>query len=290
MATEYRRSVLWLLPAAISLLFMAACSELRDDLPSASTGERTIHATGWVDTASSGFHGNVIRKANWEMSSCQSCHGRDYRGGVSGVSCRTCHTEAGGPESCSTCHGSTNPAPPRDISKNTQPSSRGVGAHQTHIRGTTRAANAVCTDCHNVPSSVYEAGHLDSDLPAEVVFLGFRSSKSTAGFTPSYSTSTGTCSNSYCHGNFTNGNPTNAVAWSGFTSAAIECGTCHGDPSRATLAERALPKTSAEGGTHPNNLNCSGCHGDVVNASLSFVNAGKHINGKLNVFGTERDF
>jgi hypothetical protein len=56
------------------------------------------------------------------------------------------------------------------------------------------------------------------------------------------------------------------------------------------LAERALPKTSAEGGTHPNNLNCSGCHGDVVNASLSFVNAGKHINGKLNVFGTERDF
>ncbi|HWP83182.1 MAG TPA: CxxxxCH/CxxCH domain-containing protein [Bacteroidota bacterium] len=290
MITEHRRSGIRFALAAMCLVFVAACSELRDDLPSASSAERKIHPAGWKDTASGEFHGTAVRQAKWEMKSCQSCHGQNYRGGVSGISCTTCHTDAGGPESCSTCHGSTNPAPPRDISKNTATSARGVGAHQTHIRGTTRAANAVCTDCHKVPSSTYEAGHLDSELPAEVEFLGFRSSKSTTGFTPTYSSATGTCSNNYCHGNFTNGNPTNAVTWSGFASTAAACGTCHGDPNKATLAERALPKTSANGGTHPDLTNCSTCHGDVVNASLSFVNPSKHINGKLNVFGTERDF
>jgi predicted CxxxxCH...CXXCH cytochrome family protein len=122
------------------------------------------------------------------------------------------------------------------------------------------------------------------------VFTGFLSSKSTAGFTPSYSTATGTCSNIYCHGNFRNGNPTNVVVWNVFTSASAACGTCHGNPNRPTLAERALPKTPAEGGTHPNVLACASCHGDVVNANLQIISVTKHINGKINVFGQERDF
>jgi predicted CxxxxCH...CXXCH cytochrome family protein len=123
-----------------------------------------------------------------------------------------------------------------------------------------------------------------------VVFIGFSSSKSTPGFTPAYNAQTVTCSNNYCHGNFKNGNPTNAMVWNVYTAASTACGTCHGNPGKPTLAERALPKTPAEGGTHPNVLACASCHGDVVNASLQIIDVTKHVNGKLNVFGTERDF
>ncbi|MDI6779769.1 MAG: CxxxxCH/CxxCH domain-containing protein [Bacteroidota bacterium] len=42
---------------------------------------------------------------------------------------------------------------------------------------------------------------------------------------PSYSNSLLTCSNTYCHGYFKNGNTTNSPAWAGGSDAA-KCGTC----------------------------------------------------------------
>jgi predicted CxxxxCH...CXXCH cytochrome family protein len=271
------------------LLGFSACSELRDDLPPVSIASLKVHPDGWTKTASTDFHGITIRQNNWDMRQCQTCHGRDYRGGVSGVSCQSCHTAPGGPEACNTCHGGANNAPPRDLSGNTAVTARGVGAHQTHVRGTSRADAVPCSECHNVPGALDTPGHIDTPSPAEVVFTGFLSSKATQGFTPSYNAQTGTCANSYCHGNFKNGNPTNAMVWNAFTPSSTACGTCHGNPSKPTLAEQALPKTSADGGTHPNVLTCANCHGDVVNASLQIISVTKHMNGKLNVFGTERD-
>ena len=74
----------------------------------------SLHGRGWISTASANFHGNAIRAANWDMRSCQACHGTLYDGGKVGVSCRDCHTGGAGPENCATCHGSANnPAPPR---------------------------------------------------------------------------------------------------------------------------------------------------------------------------------
>lgn len=271
------------------LAFGSGCSELRTDLPTDSPGLLKVHPEGWSRTSSANFHGNTIRQNKWDMSICQTCHGREYSGGVSGVSCQTCHTAPGGPEACNTCHGGVNNAPPRDLSRNTAVTARGVGAHQTHVLGTSRADANQCSECHLVPGSVYATGHVDTPSPAEVVFGGFVSSKSTPGLTPTYNTQTSTCANTYCHGNFKNGNPTNAMVWNVFSSSSTACGTCHGNPNKPTLAEQALPKTSAEGGTHPNVLTCSTCHGDVVDASLRIINLAKHVNGKLNVFGTERD-
>ena len=72
--------------------------------------------------------------------------------------------------------------------------------------------------------------------------------------------------------------------------SAAECGTCHGDPTKATLSEKALPKTSAEGGTHPNVLTCSGCHGGVVDSNLKIISPSKHMDGKLNLFGSDIAF
>jgi predicted CxxxxCH...CXXCH cytochrome family protein len=113
---------------------------------------------------------------------------------------------------------------------------------------------------------------------------------------PEYSATSLSCSNVYCHGHFKNGNDTLVVKWTdpdAQTGAA--CGTCHGDVTRPTPADRALPKTTARGGTHPNVTTCFACHykvtqGDLIDANLNFVDKTKHINGRLNVFGTERDF
>jgi predicted CxxxxCH...CXXCH cytochrome family protein len=110
-------------------------------------------------------------------------------------------------------------------------------------------------------------------------------SQSTVVPQPVYDSALLQCSNTYCHGNFKNANPAFSPSWTDTTAAATACGTCHGDTSKPTLAERARP-----GGSHPVSTNCVGCHGAVVDASLKIIDKAKHMNGKLNVFGGERDF
>ncbi|MBI2619771.1 MAG: CxxxxCH/CxxCH domain-containing protein [Ignavibacteriales bacterium] len=283
-------------------LLLTGCSNLKDTLP-ATTQTAGVHPEGWISKTSADFHGAAIRAQGWDMRTCQTCHGSRYNGGTSGVSCLTCHTGGAGPENCSTCHGSaTSPAPPRDLNGNTANTARGVGAHQVHLMGTTRAKALTCAECHSIPGSVYEPGHVDSDPPAEVLMGNYlanlqtnlpttsRYSASLPLFdpNPAYDPATTSCSSAYCHGTFKNGNPTNTPVWNNPASAA--CGTCHGDPTAATTAQKALPKTSAQGGTHTTNTNCANCHGGVVDASLRFINASKHIDGKLNLFGSDIEY
>lgn len=280
------------LVAFISLFI--SCSDLKDTLP-AATQTIGVHPSGWLSKTSADFHGAAIREQGWDMRSCRNCHGGKYDGGVSGHSCRTCHTETLGPEACNVCHGSaTSAAPPTDLSGNTDVSFRGVGEHQVHLLGTARTAAVGCSSCHQLPSGdIYDPAHIDanSDDRAEINFSGI-ARRATSGVTPSpiYYVTSGACDNTYCHGAFKNGNASNPMFWNGGAVLSAACGSCHGDVSKPTLAERALPKTAAQGGTHPNNLACSTCHGGVVNASLGFVNASKHIDGMLNLFGTDRNF
>jgi hypothetical protein len=51
------------------------------------------HPGRWASRDAARFHGEPVEKAG--PAACGSCHGPDYRGGWSGVSCYTCH--AGGP-------------------------------------------------------------------------------------------------------------------------------------------------------------------------------------------------
>lgn len=270
----------------------------------------SFHGRGVSDPSSPKFHGKTIRAAGWNMQQCQSCHGVSYAGGRVNASCRDCHTGNAGPENCATCHGSlTSPAPPRDLSGNTATAARGVGAHQKHIVGGTTSTGTSCAECHVVPGFVYAPGHVDTPSPAELNFGGalanvVTNEPSTQDYdaslplfapNPSYDNATGSCSNTYCHGNFKNGNTTNAPVWNAANQASqASCGTCHGDVNRTgTLADKSLPKTSADGGTHPTSTNCSGCHAQVVSGTgdqLRIISTALHMNGKLNVFGTERDY
>jgi predicted CxxxxCH...CXXCH cytochrome family protein len=281
---------------SISLYF--GCSELEKDITEPT--DVSVHGKEVLKPDSENFHGKLVKNNKWDMNLCKSCHGINYDGGITGVSCRTCHTEPTGPENCATCHGSsTSPAPPRDLSNNTSKLERGVGAHQVHLAGNSKGRVVICSECHSVPGSLYQQGHVDTDTPAEVLMNNslanlVTNDPTTSHYTfqlpivnpdPLYNLASASCSNTYCHGTFKNGNTDNAPVWAEPNTSA--CGTCHGDPSRSTPEERALPKTSAEGGTHPNFITCSSCHGGVVNANLQIINASKHIDGKLNLFGDD---
>jgi predicted CxxxxCH...CXXCH cytochrome family protein len=296
---------LFLLTLAV-ILVVAGCSELQDNLvpPPQRNESLAVHPDGWAAPVSSAdFHGKYIRAQQWQMSSCWSCHGRNYAGGDSQVSCLTCHTKPGGPENCTTCHGSTNPAPPRDLDGDTATTVRAVGAHQSHIAGAGKTEGIRCSECHTVPASVYVPGHVDSGPPAEVIFhdslantvtnepttRDYDVSLATTTPTPTWNPTALKCSNTYCHGDFKNGN-NYSPTWTSVGTGEARCGTCHGDVTKQTLADRAQPKTSARGGTHPNSTQCSVCHVGIVDANLNILDKAKHVNGKLNVFGDERDF
>ena len=257
------------------------------------------HQTGYLDPSSSGFHGNFIRNNDWDMTGCQSCHGPEYKGKVAVPDypipgCRDCHSNPGGPENCTTCHGSaTSSAPPKDLSGNTSTTIRGVGAHQSHLKGNVIGKNLSCTECHNYPGGVDTPGHIDSDLPAELLFNNtlannITNDPSTIEYdatlplfepNPSYNTDSLTCSNTYCHGYFKNGNLNNKPVWTNASTSA--CGSCHGDGTSP------LPKTISQGGTHPGFTDCSMCHDGVVDANQNIINPSKHIDGLLNLYGSD---
>lgn len=285
-------------------LILCGCADLKQNLPAPTSTDIRVHENGWIDPANSNFHGKAIQKSGWDMSLCKSCHGLKYDGGKVNVSCLTCHTKSAGPENCTTCHGGVNAAPPNDISGNTAQNARGVGAHQIHLLGGKLSVPILCSDCHNVPPALSTVGHVDSPLPAEVVFnskvsrtisnnpgtLFYSSSLPTVVPAPAYNADSVSCGNTYCHGNFKNGNPTFSPVWNNATGTQAACGTCHGDVNKPTLAERALPKIAALGGTHPNVLFCSLCHTEVVDSDLNIIDKSRHISGKLNLFGREIDF
>lgn len=297
------RIVRAIMAIAISSLFGVGCAELQTESPSVNSSDLKVHAAGWKNPGSEAFHGVAIEQANWSMQNCKSCHGGRFDGGKVEVSCLTCHTKPGGPEHCSTCHGGLGASPPRSIAGESSPAIRGVGAHAIHLSGSSISDAISCGECHSVPGSVSDAGHLDMTRPADVLLASTLANTTTNEShtvdydlqlplvepNSAYDAEHLTCGSTYCHGDFKNGNAFSPV-WNDPSGVQMACGTCHGDTSRPAGAGRALPRTSEAGGTHPNSTSCSACHSGVIDANGVIVNKSKHINGKLNVFGQERDF
>lgn len=219
------------------------------------------HPDGFLDTQSRSFHGVAIAALGWNMTSCQTCHGTDYAGGDAGLSCLDCHT--GTPEACNTCHGSGDQgAPPPDLDGNTGTNFKGVGAHAIHLAGDALTNGFSCSECHVVPQSLYDTGHVDSELPAEISFGTLATDSSRV--TPTWD-GNDNCSNVYCHGAFDLGAQPYSVSW---TIGDTECGACHGLPPAAP---------------HVQINACQFCHGSVVNADQEIIDKTKHINGKTDM-------
>jgi predicted CxxxxCH...CXXCH cytochrome family protein len=233
------------------------------------------HPAGW---GSPGQHGTA---ANAGLGQCQQCHGADLAGGSSGVSCDSCH--GGGTAwrtNCTFCHGDANrsasatlvkAAPPRSVAQETATTSRGVGAHQSHLEGGTLSRAIACGECHAVPSSVLAANHVNG--AREITFGGTLAS--TGGAAPVWDGATGTCASTYCHGATlpgAAGRP--APSWTGtFTTGAttLGCTSCHGNPPA---------------GSHPASSACSQCHtgyGDKPASGPQAINLASHVNGMIDV-------
>jgi predicted CxxxxCH...CXXCH cytochrome family protein len=296
------------LTSLLSLLFLlfVACSEMNNDLP--SSPKLNIHKDGIKNPNSPNFHGKLIAATGWTMRECQQCHGKNYQGGIiieASGNCLSCHTQPTGPEACNTCHGDfANPtriAPPRALDGSISSSSRGVGAHVKHLYDVDSGKPVECSECHKVPTLFLSDGHFDNTPRSEVIFGNFTKTQTNETGTtdydanlplftpnPSYNYETNSCSNTYCHGYFKNGNLDNVVSFTAGADGA-KCGSCHGDAATGN----SLPKTSAQGGTHPNVSTCQTCHPGVValvGGKYVITDPSKHINGKLNIFGQERDY
>jgi len=157
-----------------------------------------------------------------------------------------------------------NPAPPPDLSGNTGTDSRGVGAHAAHLKPSSWHAVLSCSDCHLLPDNVDDDGHMDSALPAELLWGQLASSK---GATPAYDSDKVTCSGIYCHGATLADGPASAeLAWVSSDGAEGACGSCHGVPP-------APP--------HPPTATCGMCHAAVMNEEGQWIAPDKHIDGEV---------
>jgi len=232
---------------------------------------------------------------------CGSCHGLPPQKTMKGDThpssslsgCTTCHPdtinavgeiidiskhangiiEVAGNLACNACHGnSSNAAPPTDTSGSSDINSRGVGVHQSHVKATALHAAFDCDVCHVKPTKLTDPGHIDSDLPAEVIFGdlakgNLRSPQ--ANMSPVYDASSQTCSSVYCHTLEDGGLP--VQNW--VVPTTLVCGSCHGLPPSKTLGGTTHPSSSLAG--------CTACHGSTVNSAGEIIDVSKHLNGKV---------
>jgi predicted CxxxxCH...CXXCH cytochrome family protein len=228
----------------------------------------------WTDATTpscTSCHGAPPPAPHPQASECSVCHASVVASDNHTIIDRSRHVDGivdlTKTNACTACHGSLNPAPPRDLDGSTDTTAPGVGAHQTHVLGTARSRKVPCSECHLVPTTVLATGHLDSTRPAEVVFSG---AAVAAGVTASYSN--GTCKNTACHGaqwesgNASGGSLTSPT-WTRVDGTQATCGSCHGLPP---------PPPHPYGALNPV---CSACHEDIAPDNQTFVRPDLHGDG-----------
>jgi len=204
---------------------------------------------------------------------------------------RAVRAEAGAsdPRYCLYCHGGASETPFRDTRGRSDTVYRGVGAHEAHVSTAALSAAIGCETCHSVPETAEDPGHMDSSLPAEVVFAGLATA---GGAAPQLEISAGSasseesegegsdshevpatlrCTNVYCHGATLSGGRAKSPTWNAAPEVLADfssCDACHGFPP-------PLP--------HPTSHDCSACHGDVVAADGSLRDRTRHVNGVVDV-------
>ncbi len=177
---------------------------------------------------------------------------------------------------CTACHGSAdrdgselyNAAPPFDLEGSTDPSSRGVGAHQIHLNASPTHGPVPCGECHIVPDDTYSPGHTDTKTPAEFTPGPLAALE---GRTPSYDGETRSCSDVYCHLPQTDvTDPLNVSTPPVWNEPRSEtCGTCHSVPP-------APPHMQSDA--------CFNCH-PTIDENQEFPDPTTHVNGVLNFKG-----
>lgn len=163
------------------------------------------------------------------------------------------------------CHGTDNSnAPPTALNGQSDTTTVGVGAHQSHLDpASTWHRQVKCMDCHVVPAAVDSPGHMDGDGKAEVTF------SQVAGMASSLDAATRTCT-TWCHGSASFGGSNHAPLWTKVDGSQASCGSCHGAPPPPPHAQDA---------------NCASCHPTMNPGAMTFLDPARHIDGTVDVVG-----
>lgn len=219
-----------------------ACSECHADVVDAQLTiiDRTLHVDGNVNTRT-----------------------RDE------AVCDVCHQQ--GTAYCTECHGGADNqtgAPPSGIEGEIASTDLAVGAHTAHVEASTLAGAIDCDECHTKPNAATDAGHFGVDSVAEITWGAVAGDQST------WNRGSATCSNTYCHGNFTGGSGANAPVW---TSTGQEfCGSCHDVGAQASDL-----RWKHQFHVDVVSLKCGDCHAAVVDTLLNIVDPSLHVNGVI---------
>lgn len=274
----------------VSGLVLGSCSKLQNNVLVPVQSQSDIHPIGWTDITSQSFHGNYVKSQKFQTTICTSCHGSDLSGGTAQVSCYKCHQGSDGSLACNTCHGSVlNPAPPKDLAGDSLTSAPGVGAHQIHLRGSSLSPAFACSTCHIVPRTAGPGQHPFGG-GATVIMSGLALTQTNLPGTRFYEDSAATvmpspildyqtlqCSNTYCHGDFKNGNRF-APTWNNVGSDQDSCGSCHGLPPHGAI--NGITPTYQG----PTAQNCFFCHTPMMGPN-GIQDSSLHVNGELEVYG-----
>lgn len=242
-------------------------------LQAAKTGGSVKRTPVWTQVNGSfsacgtSCHTNPPGGTHVQSSQCSTCHGMVVDPSNNIVN-RALHVDGKvdvSSASCGGCHGgAANAAPPVSTNGAVATTDPAVGAHQTHVVAGTMRGPIPCGDCHQVPASASDPGHLDPS-PAEVRFSAL---SLTDGATPSWDRATATCTSSYCHGATLTGGSNTSPRWTVVNGTQAVCGTCHGDPPPSP---------------HPARNDCTSCHPTSVLSNGSINVSGTHIDGKVDV-------
>jgi len=228
---------------------------------------------GWTEAQTlscTSCHGAPPPAPHPQIADCARCHAATVNADNASIRERALHVngvvDVDFDQSCTACHGSTTPAPPRDVAGNVSTSSPGVGAHQAHLSTSPNFRPVQCSECHQEPSSASSPGHMDSALPAELVFSGVAAA---FGATPTYSG--GSCQGTACHGGsfpdgHNSGGSNTAPLWTRVDGSQAACGACHGLPP---------PRP------HPYPTDCSQCHKNISSDNLTFIRGDLHVDGQV---------
>ncbi|HEX7597678.1 MAG TPA: CxxxxCH/CxxCH domain-containing protein, partial [Polyangia bacterium] len=219
----------------------------------------SVHTAGVMNPAEPDFHGTAVIDANgqYDLRLCQSCHGKDLKGGASTPSCLTCH-QGGGAKACGACHA----YPPA------------TGAHAIHSVGGVLAKQVACSTCHPdhkaAEDHAYGSDGLLRSGPAQVALSGLAALTPANGkrlAPPTWDPTLRTCNNVYCHGATTPDSAavTNSPSWDGPPRPASQaCSYCHGTPPNGAGGKL-----------------CATCHRSVVDAQVKLINTSLHLNGTV---------
>jgi len=242
------------------LLFMAGCSS-SDPNSNSPYYAASGHPDNWLPAGH-------MNSAVADKSACAECHGTDYTGGISGVSCDQCHL--GGVNSVHPLDWGTsiNSAHATYVNTNGNMACATAYCHGTNLEGVDNSGPS-CTSCHLGGTSSI---HPDSFGTGSQIILNHGSYVQTNG-------SSG-CATAACHGTNLQGGVGPACTScheKGSPITLTGCTSCHTNPPSGTV----YPDVKGAHTVH-NALNnvtsvCNTCH---HGAGTNTVN---HYNGVVNV-------